>query len=342
MTIFKYNCEKCVYSTNVKQLYNNHLQSKRHIAQAESAILVFSCKNCKKRFKCHSGLWRHTAKCIKPEIINTEENQPDGTVIQFKDSNEELKSEMKDIKKLLVKLTKNPKPNNTIINNNNIQNNQNYNVNMMLNQNFTQAKNFMEMIDGIQLASDYNEYISSEDYVNNIVNLIKNEMDKLPISQRPLQCIKNEDDNQHILHVRHNNKWNKETELEWTQQIHNYYIDDDDEPDDENKKIIFYAVKQLEENIIAKIQRLYRNTAKLVATNREYKGEMNHVPNKMRIIRLLIEHVNIDRGQLTTLIEEAWDHIQDDDDEDETNEQEDETNQEETKEQEEETNQDIL
>lgn len=340
MSINTFTCDKCSFSTIVKQNYNTHLLSKRHINQSKIEILFYSCKKCNKKFKVRSGLWKHNSKCkvVEPEPLQEQQQS------QIQDSNEELKSEMKDIKKLLVKLTKNPKPSTIINNNNNIQHNQNYNVNMMLNQNFTQAKNFMEMIDGIQLASDYNEYISSEDYVNNIVNLIKNEMDKLPISQRPLQCIKNEDDNQHILHVRHNNKWNKETELEWTQQIHNYYIDDDDEPDDENKKIIFYAVKQLEENIIAKIQRLYRNTAKLVATNREYKGEMNHVPNKMRIIRLLIEHVNIDRGQLTTLIEEAWDHIQDDDEE--TNEQEDEeeTNEqeEETKEQEEETNQYIL
>jgi hypothetical protein len=162
------------------------------------------------------------------------------------------------------------------------------------------------MINGIQLDTEYHEYISSADYVDSIVRLIKSELDKLPIIERPIHCIKNEDENQQILHIRHNNTWSKETELEWTQQIHNYYIDDEDEPADENKKIIFYAIKQMEDNIIEQIQKLYEHTGKLASTTREYKCEMNYVPNKMRIIKCLIEHVNLDRDEILRIIDEAY------------------------------------
>jgi hypothetical protein len=288
MVVFKYNCTKCVYSTNIKQVYNIHLQSKRHIAQIESEQFIFACEKCNKKFKCNSGKWRHSLKCVKePTPIEPEE----------------IKEHMKTITDMLVDIKANQHPTTT---NNIIQNNQNFNVNLYLNENFTQAKNFIDMINGIQLDTEYHEYISSADYVNSIVRLIKNEIDKLPIMERPIHCIKNEDENQQILHIRHNNQWNKETELEWTQQIHNYYIDDEDEPPDENKKIIFYAIKQMEDNIIDQIQTLYQHSGKLTATKREYKCEMDYVPNKMRIIKTLIEHVNMDRNELRELIEEAY------------------------------------
>jgi hypothetical protein len=47
----KYICEKCVYSTNVKQNYNNHLLSKRHQDIQNETIsknYSFNCKNCNK------------------------------------------------------------------------------------------------------------------------------------------------------------------------------------------------------------------------------------------------------------------------------------------------------
>ena len=212
---------------------------------------------------------------------------------------------------MIIDLKDNPQPINTMITNNNSNNhNNNFNVNLFLNENCNTAKNFIDMINGIQLDTEYHEYISSADYVESIVRMIKTEIDKLPVAERPIHCIKNEDEHQQILHIRHNNQWNKETELEWTQQIHNYYIDDEDEPTDENKKIIFYAIKQMEDNIIEQIHKLYEHTGKLAATKREYKCEMNYVPNKMRIIKCLLEHVNLDRDEILRIIDEAYKQLQ--------------------------------
>jgi len=251
---------------------------------------------CKKLFKARVGRWQHSKKCIKhsesePEPIN-EQN---------------IKEQLNTMTNMLIDIKENAQPTTAITNN---QNNQNYNVNLFLNEHCNNAKNFMDMINGIKLDTEYHEYISSADYVNTIVRLIKTELDKIPIAERPIHCIKNEDENQQILHIRHDNRWKKETELEWTQQIHNYYIDDEDEPSEEDKKIIFYALKQMEDNIIEQIQLLYQHTKKLTPTIREYKTEMDYIPNKMRIIKCLLEQVNVSREELNKIIDEAYTQLQ--------------------------------
>ena len=288
MSSFKYNCNNCAIHTNLTQTYSRHLQSKRHKQQIDSDQFIYACEKCNKKFKCNSGRWRHSKKCKKQPEINVEE----------------LTEKVDKITDLLVDIKTNQQPTTAITQNN--QNNNNFNVNLYLNENCTNVKNFIDMINDIQLDTEYHDYISSSDYVNTIVRMIKTELDKLPPIERPIQCIKNEDEHQQILHIRHNNKWKKETELEWTQQIHNYYIDDEDEPQEEDKKVIFYALKQMEDNIIEQIQKLYQHTGKLTATKREYKCEMDYVPNKMRIIKCLLEHVNMDKNELKNLIEEAY------------------------------------
>ena len=295
MVNYKYNCDNCTVHTNSKQTFDRHLLSKRHKEIHESNTFIFLCKKCQKKFKGKNGVWQHSRKCVKqPESLNEEE----------------IKNQLDKMTNMLVDIKENQQPTTAITNNNNNQNNLNYNVNLFLNEHCNNAKNFIDMINGIQLDTEYHEYISSADYVSTIVRLIKTELDKIPIAERPIHCIKNEDENQQILHIRHDNTWKKETELEWTQQIHNYYIDDDDEPTEEDKKIIFYAIKQMEDNIIEQIQKLYQNTKKLIPTMREYKVEMDYIPNKMRIIKCLLEQVNISREELNKIIDEACAQLQ--------------------------------
>ena len=290
MNNYKYNCDNCGIHTNSKQIYNRHIIRPRHIQMQNTDKFNFVCDTCKKRFKGQPGLWHHSNKCKKQPEINIEE----------------LTEKVDKITYLLTDIKENQQPTTAITQNNQNNNNNNFNVNLYLNENCTNVKNFVDMINDIQLDTEYHDYISSADYVSTIVRMIKSELDKLPAVERPIQCIKHEDDNQQILHIRHNNKWKKETELEWTQQIHNYYIDDEDEPEEEDKKIIFYALKKMEDNIIEQIQKLYQDTGRLTATKREYKCEMDYVPNKMRIIKCLLEHVNMDKNELKNLIEEAY------------------------------------
>jgi hypothetical protein len=56
------------------------------------------------------------------------------------------------------------------------------------------------------------------------------------------------------------------------------------------EKIIFNGLKQLEENIIKEIAKLYSTNIQ-----REYSYEIGHPPNKVRIIKCLLEYVNIEK-----------------------------------------------
>jgi hypothetical protein len=291
MAQHKYCCDICVFNTNYKNRYNTHLTSHRHKQKIDNShqisIFTYICNKCERSFKSNSGLWSHKSKCTfqKIEIVD-----------------DEMKETMKEIKNMMVDIKSNCQPSCTNIENQTNQiNNNNINVNLILNENFTKSINFLDMIKNMEVDKTYQETISSENYVTKVVQMLKNELDKLPIDERPIQCIKNEDEHQQILHIRHENKWNKETELEWTQQIHNYYLDDGDEATKEEEKIIFNGLKQLEENIIKEIAKLYSSNIQ-----REYSYEIGHPPNKVRIIKCLLEYVNIEKNDLLHIIEQAY------------------------------------
>jgi hypothetical protein len=79
LTSMKYICEKCVYSTNVKQNYNTHLLSKRHQDIQNETIsknYSFICKNCNKGYISNIGLLKHNEICkpieSKTQIIQNE------------------------------------------------------------------------------------------------------------------------------------------------------------------------------------------------------------------------------------------------------------------------------
>lgn len=288
MHVHKYSCKECVFHTNLKSRYNSHLMTNRHKLQVENTnTFTHICNKCNKKFKGQSGLWNHKNKCKIIEIVD-----------------DEMKETMKEIKIMMVDIKSNCQPSCTNIENQTNQiNNNNINVNLILNENFTKSINFLDMIKNMEVDKTYQPTISSENYVTKVVQMLKNELDKLPIDERPIQCIKNEDEHQQILHIRHENKWNKETELEWTQQIHNYYLDDGDEATKEEEKIIFNGLKELEENIIKEIAKLYSSNIQ-----REYSYEIGHPPNKVRIIKCLLEYVNIEKNDLLHIIEQAYLH----------------------------------
>jgi hypothetical protein len=294
----KYSCLTCSFYTNYKQRYNRHLTTNKHKVHhdpLDQAKENFIC-NCSKQYKSYVGLWKHKQKCQTQLICSV---IPDNSSI--------LDKKIEELKNLIIELKDNQAPITSTTNNN--TNNNNININVILNENFKNAKNFIDMIREMKLDDIYHDNISSVDYVSDMFRMIKTEMEKLPFVERPIQCIKDEDDNQNILHIRHDNEWRKETELEWTQQIHNYYIDDGDEAPEDQEKIIFVGLKKMEDNIIEQIRKLYGHTHTCKDKQREYKYEMSHIPNKIRIIKCLLEYVNIDKDELLKILEVAYNEV---------------------------------
>jgi len=279
MASFKYTCETCVFHSNIRQNYTYHMNSKRHKDTVNNINLyTHVCLKCKKKYMSSAGLMKHNSKCI----VTTEPTQ---------------NISMEEIKNILTEIKANQKP--TTINNTN-----NNSINFILNENFTGAKNFIDMIQGIPLLPVYPPTISSSDYVDTIVGMLKTEIDKFPIAERPIQCIKDEDENQKILHIRHQDEWYKEKEIDWTTQIHNSSLGDDDAPTETEEKIIFQSIKQMEKQILHKIGVLYGKDVQ-----RDYSYEVDHPANKVRIIKYILEYINIERETLLKIIDETYNKI---------------------------------
>ena len=69
-------CEKCNYSTILKQNFNRHLVSEKHTSPTTINDNCIECKVCHKKYNSRSGLWNHNQKCKevmveKPNTIIT-------------------------------------------------------------------------------------------------------------------------------------------------------------------------------------------------------------------------------------------------------------------------------
>ena len=303
---YKFCCKTCSFNTNARSNYDIHKKTKKHTKLNDIQVTLdvvtidkntFPCEKCAKRYSTRAGLWKHTRTCTFVDV-------------------EEIKVEITEMKNMLadIKNRQSTNINNIQTNLNNNTNtstsnstNTNFNVNVFLNENFKPVKGFLETLNSIQIEKGYKEIMTKNGYVKTLCDMLKMTFDQIPITERPIYCIKNEDANQQILHIRHNDEWKRETELEWTDQIHNYYGGEasDDMPD-EQKKLIFFGLKQMEDNVYEQIKLLYGKTALYKTFERETTGEMNYVPNKFKIIKTLIDYVNVEKPELLSIIEDAY------------------------------------
>ena len=62
----KFHCISCNYSTNSKKDYQKHLKTQKHRKRTNETQKIptfYVCKNCKKKFKSRTTLWRHKKTC---------------------------------------------------------------------------------------------------------------------------------------------------------------------------------------------------------------------------------------------------------------------------------------
>ena len=307
----KYSCENCGYYTNISTNFKTHIASKKHLKiEAQLAVNdtnnIFQCDVCNKKFISNSGFWSHKRGCkIEDRPVITDYN----TIKEINESVREIKQNMPLIQPQQILnhtiTTDNSTDNSTSSSTNNTQNN-NFNITMYLNENCKDAIDFMSLIRSIEIGKDYREKMLANGFAQNICDVIKETLNKIPFVQRPIHYIENEDPNQQIIHIRDNNEWKKETELEWTSQIHNYYSGEfpDDTPEPEKAKI-FFGLKELEENIIQKITEYYSKSIQFKIFERDNQSEMNYVPNKIKIIKYLLENIKLDKNELVSLIEKS-------------------------------------
>jgi len=216
-------CEKCSFSTNYKQNYNNHLKSRRHNEPTNTYTLFF-CEKCKKSYKSSVGLWKHNKKCII-----TDSNNNNNDLIEIINKQSETINSMKEQQNEIIETVKliSQKPftnnNNGIINNITILN--------MLNNNYDNVITFEEFIKNIQICYDDIEEIKDVDScIECLNNIIIKRLKEYDVHKRPFHCIKDED-------------INAETFLKQKEWVHEYIRDYDNNTPVLDEKVVRFIGK---------------------------------------------------------------------------------------------------
>jgi len=184
----KYNCEDCSIHTNIKQVFDRHLLSKRHayLQDSENNNVVFTCDVCNKRFKRQGGLFYHKKKCIKDEVEGgvveggvVEGGVVEGGVVEApvvakeQSLNEQLKEIIQminDIKEIQGK---------TIVKN--IV--QDFDIDIMFNDTITVA------INGVPLPIKYDTTKPEAEYMKSIGRQIRQEINRMSIMNQYMNSI---------------------------------------------------------------------------------------------------------------------------------------------------------
>ena len=60
-----YECENCNYSTNNKNNYMKHLETRKHSKNYGNSFSPkqYQCPSCNKIYESRSGMWKHSKSC---------------------------------------------------------------------------------------------------------------------------------------------------------------------------------------------------------------------------------------------------------------------------------------
>lgn len=265
--ISQFFCEKCNYCSKSKSDYTKHLSSKKHNRENNEEYNSI-CKKCNKIFKSHSGLWRHQIKCTpnKDDITSS---------------------------KIIELLTDIKNNQNTPTINNHHQNNNNINIQMYLNENFKEGPNLMDIVNKMTIEPGYKYKYEKIGYDGIVCEMWKNTLDDIPLKNRPIYCIKDEDPRQEILHVRDGNIWNTVTELEWIKDIYDF-----ENVTNENMTIINRVLNKLGENILLQLETKYGKHCDFASFKRRNHSDILYPTCLIEIINYIVEHVKIDKDIL--------------------------------------------
>jgi len=214
----KYCCEKCDYVTDRKSNFNNHLLSAKHKMEINGSNIKqklsnnFCCEKCNKMYQTHAGLWKHTKKCNKPSVTdsNADSFDKDQLILMLIKQNAELIKETSEFKSMMMeqqntmlKVIENGTHNTTN------SHNKSFNLQFFLNETCKDAMNIMDFVDSIKLQLSDLENVGKVGYVNGISSIITKNLNLLDETKRPVHCT---DTKREVLYVKDEDKWEKEDE----------------------------------------------------------------------------------------------------------------------------------
>ena len=225
----KYSCESCHYFTSRHSQFMRHKSTSKHLKNENGiqkpALVppVFKCTICDKNYKDRSGLWKHSKKCQKPNLIHKQclYNKDEPSLVEmlikentdFKNLILELVKSNSDLQKQMLDVCKNSSnssngnSSNSNSNNNINSNNKTFNMQVFLNEQCKDAMNIMDFVNTFQLEYSDLEKVGEVGYVEGISNIIITKLNEMDIYKRPIHC---SDEKRETMFVRDKNVWEKE------------------------------------------------------------------------------------------------------------------------------------
>lgn len=212
----KYFCENCDYNTCNKTDFSRHLSTDKHqVSLNDSKKTAKTAKNAKKQknhdiFKCicgkiykyDSGLYRHKNKCnfIETQLVENETVDYKELFLKLIEQNNKLTTTITDLIPKVATIT-----NNTT---NNINNK--FNIQIFLNEQCKNAISMDEFIKQIEISVSNLLITKDKGLADGISNIFIENMNKLPIHERPLHCT---DIKRETLYIK-NDTWEKDDKKE--------------------------------------------------------------------------------------------------------------------------------
>jgi hypothetical protein len=231
----KFQCETCDYICSKQSDFAKHLATQKHAVNnvnisvnTNVATGYMVCANCQKGYKSRVGLWKHGKICLDKN--NRYKNEPPtpsvppktGEILhmniltslvidvvknnsELQRQNSEYQKQNTDLQKQMLDVCKNMHQLN-ITNTN--SNNKTFNLQFFLNEECKDAMNIMDFVDSFALQLSDLESVGKLGYVEGISRLIINKLSELDVHKRPIHCT---DAKREIMHVKDNNKWERES-----------------------------------------------------------------------------------------------------------------------------------
>jgi hypothetical protein len=214
----KYNCVNCNISCSRNTEWQRHLVTSKHKKLSNGNVTedTFITKKeyvceCNKKFKTHSGLWKHKNKCNNDEnkIINSPDDVKMLTslIMEVVKSNTDLQKQTMEMHQQMIEAYKA-----SSVTNNNMNNchNKTFNMQVFLNEKCKDAMNLTDFVNSMMLDFSDLEELGELGYVEGISRQMVRKLNEMDVYKRPIHC---SDLKRETMYVRDNDVWEKETEL---------------------------------------------------------------------------------------------------------------------------------
>jgi hypothetical protein len=207
-----YICQFCDTKCSRRTEWTRHLLTRKHQRQSHgkdfnknfTAGQIYNCL-CGKKYKTHSGLWKHKKLCNIESPAAADIMPPPNELHTLTNMVLELVKSNTDLQKQMMEVCKNSQPTNNIIHSN--SHNKTFNLQFFLNETCKDAMNIMDFVDSFTLQLSDLESVSQQGYVDGISTIIVKKLNEMDIHKRPIHC---SDAKREIMYVKDENKWAKE------------------------------------------------------------------------------------------------------------------------------------